>query len=106
MSKTPVYRHVVVFKFKETTTEQQAQAIIDGFANLPRHIDAIIGYEHGVNVSTEGLDLGYDHVFFVTFKDRSGFTDEYLPHPVHKAFVEMLLPLVETPYVVDYYVAE
>ena len=100
-ANTPVYRHVVAFKFKETATEQQIQEIIDGFADLQNKIDAIIGYEHGINVSPEGLDQGFTHVFIVTFKDKAGL-EVYLPHPAHKAFVDKLLPLLEEPFVVDF----
>jgi len=96
-----VYRHVVAFKFKDTTTNEQIQSIVDGFAELPSKIDAIIGFEHGTNVSPEGLDQDFTHVFIVTFKDKAGL-EEYLPHPAHKAFVDKLLPLLEQPFVVDY----
>lgn len=96
-----VYRHVVVFKFKASATDAQIKDIVDDFAKLQNGIDAIIGYEHGVNVSPEGLDMGFTHVFLVTFKDKAGL-DEYLPHPAHKAFVEKLLPLLDQPFVVDY----
>ena len=98
---TGVYRHVVAFKFKEGTTDAQIKSIVAGFADLPNKIDAIIGYEHGLNVSPEGHDQGFTHVFIVTFKDKTGL-DIYLPHPAHKAFVEKLLPILEQPFVVDY----
>lgn len=96
-----VYRHVVVFKFKATTTDDQVQQIIEDFARLQNDIKEIIAFEHGVNVSPEGLDQGFTHVFLVTFKDKAGL-DVYLPHPAHKAFVDKLLPLLEQPFVVDY----
>ena len=99
--KSPVYRHVVAFKFKDTATDAQIQAIVDAFGELPNQIDSIIGYEHGTNVSTEGHDQGFTHVFIVTFKDQAG-VEKYLPHPAHKAFVEKLLPLLEKPFVVDF----
>ncbi|MFN3167679.1 MAG: Dabb family protein [Phycisphaeraceae bacterium] len=97
-----VYRHVVAFKFKDSATDAQVQAIVDAFGELQNDIDAIIGYEHGLNVSPEGLDQGYTHVFIVTFKGKAGL-EEYLPHPAHQAFVENLLPLLEgKPFVVDF----
>lgn len=98
---TGVYRHVVVFKFKETTTDAQVKQIVKDFGTLQDDIKEIIAYEHGTNVSPEGLDQGFTHVFLVTFKDKAGL-DVYLPHPAHKAFVEKLLPLLEEPFVVDY----
>lgn len=96
-----VYRHVVVFKFKETTTDEQINQIVEGFGKLQNDIKEISAFEHGTNVSPEGLDQGFTHVFLVTFKDKAGL-DVYLPHPAHKAFVEKLLPLLEQPFVVDY----
>ena len=98
----PVYRHVVAFKFKDSATEAQIQEIVDGFADLQNRINTIIGYEHGINVSPEGLDQGFTHVFIVTFEDKAGL-EVYLPHPAHVAFVEKLKPLLEQPFVVDYY---
>lgn len=96
-----VYRHVVVFKFKETTSAEAIEEIVRDFADLQREIPEIIAFEHGVNVSPEGLDQGFTHVFLVTFADQAGL-EVYLPHPAHKAFVEKLLPLLEEPFVVDY----
>ena len=96
-----VYRHVVAFKFKETATDAQIQEIIEGFGKLQDDIPEIIAFEHGTNVSPEGLDQGFTHVFLVTFKDKAGLA-VYLPHPAHKTFVEKLLPLLEEPFVVDY----
>lgn len=102
MSNTAgVYRHVVVFKFKDTTTDAQIDQIVEDFGNLQNDIKEIIAFEHGKNVSPEGLDQGFTHVFLVTFKDKAGL-EVYLPHPAHKAFVEKLLPLLDEPFVVDY----
>lgn len=96
------YRHVVAFKFKQTTTDQQIEQIIEDFAGLQDDIDTIIGFEHGKQVSPEPFAQGYTHVFTVTFKDQAGL-ETYLPHPAHKAFVEKLLPLLDPPpFVVDY----
>ena len=100
-STAGVYRHVVVFKFKETTTDAQIVQIVEDFGKLQEDIPEIIAFEHGTNVSPEGLDQGFTHVFLVTFKDKAGL-ETYLPHPAHKAFVEKLLPLLEQPFVVDY----
>ena len=100
-STASVYRHVVVFKFKETTSAEQIEQINKDFAALQDAIPEIIAFEQGVNVSPEGLDQGFTHVYLVTFKDKAGL-EVYLPHPAHKAFVEKLLPLLEQPFVVDY----
>lgn len=98
-----VYRHVVAFRFKDTTTPEQIDDIVAGFSDLQNQIDAIIAFEHGKNVSPEDLDQDFTHVFIVTFKDAAGL-DIYLPHPAHMAFVEKLLPLLDKDgaFVIDY----
>lgn len=99
---TGLYRHVVAFKFKENTTHAQIDAIVKDFAALQDAIPDIIAFEHGKQVSPEGFDQGYTHIFIVTFKDAAGL-EVYLPHPAHQAFVEKLLPLLDPPpFVVDY----
>lgn len=102
MDNKPLLRHVVVFKFSESATDAQVQEIVDAFAELPNEIDSIVGFEHGKNISSEGKDQGFDHVFIVTFKDEAGL-ETYLPHPAHKAFVAKLRPGLEQAFVVDYY---
>lgn len=98
---TTVYRHVVLFGFKETASKDDIQKIEQAFAKLPEQIDTIIDYEWGTNVSPEGLDQGHSHCFLVTFKDKAGL-DVYLPHPAHKKFVELLKPSLEKVTVLDY----
>lgn len=95
-------RHVVLFKFKDTSTEQQVQTVVDAFAALPQQIDVIKEFEYGTNNSPEGLDDGLTHCFLVTFDSEKG-RDIYLPHPAHKAFVEILRPHLDRVLVVDYW---
>ena len=95
-------RHIVVFKFKEGTSAEKVQEIVDAFAALPKQIDSIVDFECGVNNSPEGHDQGFTHVFQVTFADEAG-REKYLPHPAHKAFVKLLMPHLEKVFVVDYF---
>ena len=96
-----VYRHVVLFKFKDSATAEQISAIEKAFGQLPSKINTVTGYEWGTNVSPEGLNDGYTHCFFVTFKDKAGL-EVYLPHAAHQEFVKMLKPLLDRVCVVDY----
>lgn len=96
-----VYRHVVLFKFKDSATPEQIQAVEEAFKALPGKIDTIIDFEWGTNVSPEGKDEGLTHCFFVTFKDKAGL-EVYLPHPDHKAFGAVLRPILDKVVVVDY----
>lgn len=95
-------RHLVLFKFNETSTPMDINKLEDAFAALPSQIKEITDFEWGLNNSPEELNKGFTHCFFVTFsseQDRS----VYLPHPAHKAFVEMLGPHVADVLVLDYW---
>jgi hypothetical protein len=96
-----VYRHVVLFKFKDSATPEQIKVVEDAFRDLPKKINTITGYEWGTNVSPEGKNDGFTHCFFLTFKDKAG-VDVYLPHPDHKAFGALLRPILDKVLVVDY----
>jgi len=96
-----VYRHVVLFKFKDSATPDQVQSVEAAFKALPSKIDTITGFEWGTNLSPEGKDEGFTHCFFVTFKDKAGL-EVYLPHPDHKAFGALLRPILDKVLVLDY----
>jgi hypothetical protein len=94
-------RHVVHFKFKKEATPEQIQKVTDEFAALKKKIDAVDALEWGTNVSPEGLDKGFTHCWIVSFKTAKD-RDAYLVHPAHKAFVDILKPILEEPFVVDF----
>lgn len=98
---TGVYRHVVLFKFKDSATPDQIKGVEAAFRALPGKIDTITGFEWGTNVSPEGKDEGFTHCFFVTFKDKAAL-EVYLPHPAHKEFGATLRPILDKVLVVDY----
>jgi lysophospholipase L1-like esterase len=95
-------RHVVLFKFKETSTEADVETIVKAFAALPGRINEIQDFEWGTDNSPEGLQQGLTHCFFVTFASEAD-RDAYLPHPAHKEFVDLVGPHVEKVTVVDYW---
>jgi hypothetical protein len=95
-------RHVVLFQFKDSSSEADIQQVVDAFRALPKKISQIADFEYGVNNSPEGLAGGLTHCFLVTFKTEAD-RDAYLPHPEHKAFVEVLKPHLEKATVVDYW---
>jgi len=95
-------RHVVMFKFKDTATEEQVAAIEKAFGELPKKIKTITGYEWGTNVSKENKSQGFTHCFVVTFKDQKGL-DVYVPHADHQAFVKLLLPSLDKVLVLDFF---
>ncbi|PSL07852.1 Dabb family protein [Cecembia rubra] len=95
-------RHVVLFKFKDESSEEEVQKVVDAFMALKSKISEIEDLEWGTNNSPEGLDQGFTHCFFVTFKSEED-RDIYLPHPEHKAFVQILGPHLDKVLVVDYW---
>ena len=101
-SNAPALRHVVLFKFKDTSTPADIKKVEEAFAGLAGKIKQIKGFEWGTNNSPEGLNQGLTHAFFLTFssdKDR----DDYLVHPEHKAFTEVAGPHIDKVTVVDYW---
>ncbi len=100
--QTGMLRHAVFFKFKESSSREDIQRVVDAFVALPEQIDAIVDFQYGVNNSPEGLDDGFTHAFLLTFKDEAGRA-EYLPHPAHKAFGSVLRPHLEDVFVIDYW---
>jgi hypothetical protein len=96
-------RHVVVFKYKPSATEAQIKQVTDAFRGLKGKIPGITAFEHGINNSPEKKNMGFTHVYMLTFEDEKA-RDIYLPHPEHKKFGELLgkLAVLEDAFVVDY----
>lgn len=97
-----VYRHVVLFNFKDTSSKEEVQKIEKAFAALKDTEELkIVDYEWGTNVSPEGLNDGFTHCFLVTFASKADL-EAYLPHKAHQDFVNLLKPHLEKVLVVDY----
>ena len=95
-------RHVVLFKFKDDTTDEQIGQIERAFCTLPSKIQAIHDFEWGTDVSVENLQQGFTHCFVVTFRSRADRA-KYLPHPAHKMFGQLLGPHLDKVLVIDYW---
>jgi hypothetical protein len=100
--KQPV-RHIVVFKYKPEATPEQIKQVTDAFRDLQKTIPGITAFEDGVNNSPEKKNLGFTHVYMLTFEDAAA-RDAYLPHPEHAKFGQLLgrLGIVADAFVVDY----
>ena len=96
-------RHVVIFKYKAGTTAEQIAEVTAAFRGLATKIPGITAFEDGVNNSPEKKNLGFTHVYLLTFRDAAA-RDAYLPHPDHDKFGQLLgkLKVVEDVFVVDY----
>lgn len=95
-------RHVVIFKFKDSSSEADIKKVVDAFRELPSKVPAVADFEFGTNNSPEGLNDGFTHCFLITFKTEKD-REAYLPHPAHAAFVEVLKPHLDKALVVDYW---
>jgi 16S rRNA C1402 N4-methylase RsmH len=101
-NKAKQLRHFVCFKYKAEALKEQIAEVEKAFAALEKKINEIKGFEKGMNNSPEGLNKGFKHCYLITFnseKDR----DVYLVHPAHKKFVELVGPVLEDVFVVDYW---
>lgn len=105
MHKDSVLRHVVLFKFKPNTSQENIDKVQEAFSALPSKIPQIASYEWGINNSPEGLNQDFTHCFFLTFKSEADRA-VYLPHPDHKAFGAILGPHLGGVLVVDYWTHE
>jgi hypothetical protein len=94
-------RHVVHFKFKADADKAQIAKVVEGFAALKTKISVVDALEWGTDVSPEGLGKGFTHCWIVSFKTAAD-RDAYLVHPDHKAFVELLKPILDEALVVDF----
>jgi hypothetical protein len=96
-------RHVVMFKFKETSSAADIAKVETAFAGLSKTIPLIKSFEWGMNNSPENLNQGLTHCFLASFaseKDR----DAYLIHPKHVEFTKLAGPHIDKVTVVDYWV--
>lgn len=98
----PELRHVVLFSFKSTSTAADVKKVEDAFRALPAKIKEISAFEWGTNNSPENLNQGFTHCFLVSFRSEKD-REVYLPHPAHKAFVDVLKPHLDKVLVVDYW---
>ena len=100
--KAKQLRHFVCFQYKAEVTKAKIAEVEKAFVALEKKIEEIKAFEKGMNNSPEGLNKGFKHCYLITFnseKDR----DVYLVHPDHKKFVELVGPVLEDVFVVDYW---
>lgn len=102
-ARKPPVRHVVAFKYKAGASADQIQQVTDAFRALATSIPGITAMEDGVNNSPEGKNLGFTHVYMLTFEDAAA-RDAYLPHPEHEQFGRLLgrLGIVADSFVIDF----
>jgi hypothetical protein len=96
-------KHIVIFKFTESTTQAQIDAFTQEFTSLKSRIPEIMTFDYGVNTSPENLNHGYNHIYLLTFANNAA-RDAYLIHPEHVKFTEYVgeTGIVQEVFVFDY----
>ncbi|XP_043696353.1 stress-response A/B barrel domain-containing protein HS1-like isoform X3 [Telopea speciosissima] len=96
-----VVKHVLLAKFKADIPPEKIVELIRGYANLVNLIEPMKAFQWGTDVSAENLHQGFTHVFESTFESVEGVA-EYVAHPVHVEFSNLLLPALDKVVVIDY----
>ena len=97
-------RHVVIFKYKDSSSQADIDKVSEAFANLKKQISVVKDFEWGVNKSPEHFDQGFTHCYVLTFANEKDRDEVYQKHPAHQAFQEILKPHMDKVFVVDYWV--
>ena len=105
MKPEKLLRHVVIFKFKDSSSVAQVKTVVDTFMRLKTKVPQVVDMEFGTNMSPEHFNEGFTHCFVLTYKSEKDLAD-YQLHPAHKAFQEVLKPHMDKVFVVDYWVGE
>jgi hypothetical protein len=95
-------RHVVIFKFKETSSKASVDSVVKSFIGLAKKIPVIKSMEWGLNDSPENFHQGFTHCFVITFSNKKDRDEVYQKHPAHMEFQKVLGPHMEKVFVVDY----
>lgn len=80
-----MFRHVVLFTWKDDATAAQKQALHDELPKMPPAIDAIRAYTFGPDAGINPASC--DYALVADFDDAAGYIT-YRDHPVHRALVE------------------
>ena len=95
-------RHLVIFKFKDTSSPEDVQKVADTFYALKGQVPEIAAMEWGINNSPENFNEGFTHCFVLSYRSEKNLAN-YQENPAHKAFQAVLKPHMEKVFVVDYW---
>ncbi|KAE9601525.1 hypothetical protein Lal_00040718 [Lupinus albus] len=96
-----VVKHIVLAKFKDDITPQQIHELTKAYANLVNLIPPMKSFHWGKDVSAENLHQGFTHVFESTFESTEAVA-EYVAHPAHVEYANLLLSKLEKVIIFDY----
>lgn len=101
-SKEGPLQHVVIFKFKETSSKNSVYSVVNAFVGLKDKISVIKKFEWGLNDSPENWHQGFTHCFILTFNNKYDRDVVYQKHQAHLDFQKILGPHMDKVFVVDY----
>ena len=94
-------KHMVAFKFKDGTSQEDIDKLNAAFKDLKKKIDVIRTFDTGLNNSPEKLNKGCTHGYLLTF-DTTEDRDTYLNHPAHKEFGALAMTMLADVFVLDF----
>jgi hypothetical protein len=95
-----VFRHTVLLRFKEGTSDEQIESVLQGLGTMPTRIDWIRRYEFGRDL---GVMEGNPQVALVADFDSEEDWRSYQEHPDHQALVQgVIAPILESMTRVQY----
>jgi hypothetical protein len=94
-------RHFGVFHFHPHIGQHQIDTCFEAMSSMVGKIDGLLTFEHGSYQSDEGLNDGFTHGFIMTF-DSTESRDAYLPHPIHEAVKDIVVPCLARVVVFDF----
>jgi hypothetical protein len=100
--KSTLLRHVVLFKFRDSSSENEVAHVVRSFMSLKNQVPQIVAMEWGENISEENHHQGFTHCFIISYQSIQDLND-YQKHPAHLDFQQILIPHMEKVFVVDYF---
>ncbi|MGE5672528.1 MAG: Dabb family protein [Mycobacterium leprae] len=92
--------HIVIFKLKPETTDEQTQTLITRLQGLKEAIPEIVDLTAGKTFTPE-RGQGFTVGLVVRFRDREGLA-VYGPHPKHVPVKEYVGQICESTLAIDY----
>jgi hypothetical protein len=97
----PQVKHFGLFQFYAGVTPAQIDEVFTTMGSMVGKIPGLLEFLHGPYDSSEGLNDDFTHGFIMTFESPAT-RDAYLPHPVHEAVKEAVLPHLDRVVVFDF----
>lgn len=87
-----MFRHMVMFRFADDTTDEQKEAMRAGLRRLPEIIPEIVAYRFGDDAGLR--DDNFDFGVTADFDDKDSFL-VYRDHPDHqKVIADLIAPII------------